>query len=63
MSRHGGDEAKQLARFGRTGLWSHPHTAKPVLVETGRLEHPEKERLRIVEPEHVVVVLDVVLVQ
>lgn len=61
LCRYGGDKAQQLTGFGCTGLGSHPNAAVPALVVVGRLEDPLKKVATVVEAEHVVVILNVVL--
>lgn len=55
--RHAAYEADQLVRL------LHAQTAVPVLLPVRRLQRPLKELRRVVESEHVIVILDVVVAQ
>lgn len=57
MSRDGRDEPDELLAL------HHTDTSVPVLDPSRWLQSPSEELRRVVEPEHVVVILDVVLVQ
>ena len=57
LGGYAGDERDQLTRA------HHPHAQVPVLNVPRGLEHPLEELARVLEPEHGVVVLDVVVVE
>lgn len=55
--RNGADERHQTPAF------DHTHATMPLLAPAGRLQRPLEKLRLIVEAEHAVVILDVVLVQ